>query len=165
MPEAMEAAGFRSSNVESYKAAATRRGIRLAREQRMFETRNQATGNSKTAENLADEAAMSVDPTLVGQVLSGNWSGAARLVIAAGQNVLTGNTPAVRAAVAEILLQRGANVTPSRLDQMVGETIRKLQAVQRLTQNGGRITAGAIASAVQQSNKRTKTERLFGVGR
>jgi hypothetical protein len=132
---------------------------RLSREQRMAETRNQALGNSKTVDNLADEAAMSVDPTLVGQVFSGNWAGAARSVLAAGQNAMTGNTPAVRAAVAEILLQRGVNTTPSRLDQMVGETIRKLQAAQRLAQNGGRVTAGAIASAVQQS--KSKRSRIF----
>jgi hypothetical protein len=136
---------------------------RLGREQRMFETRNQALGNSKTAENLADADAMGVDPTLVGQVISGNWSGAARSVLSAGSNIVSGNTPAVRAAVAEILLQRGAATTPAALDRMVGQTIRKLEAVQRLAQNGGRITAGAISNAVQQANKKqTKAERLFG---
>ena len=131
---------------------------RLGREQRMFETRNQAMGNSKTAENLADEAAMAVDPTLVGQVLSGNWSGAARSVIAAGQNALTGNTPAVRAAVAEILLQRGTNLTPARLDQMVGETIRRIQNVQRAAIAGGRVAAGALAEA-HEATKAPKRNR------
>jgi hypothetical protein len=136
---------------------------RLTREQRMFETRQQALGNSKTAENLADADAMGIDPTLVGQVISGNWSGAARSVLSAGSNIVSGNTPAVRAAVAEILLQRGAATTPAALDRMVGQTIRKLEAVQRLAQNGGRVTAGAISSAVQQANKKqTKAERLFG---
>jgi hypothetical protein len=134
---------------------------RLAREQTMFETRNQALGNSKTADNLADADAMGIDPTMVGQILSGNWSGAARSVISAGSNIVSGNTPAVRAAVAEILLQRGASVTPAALDRMVGETIRKIQRVQRLAQSGGRVTAGAIASAVQQSNKKPKANRLF----
>jgi hypothetical protein len=136
---------------------------RLGREQTMFETRNAAMGNSKTAENLADDAAMGIDPTMVGQLLSGNWSGAARSLLSAGSNVMTGNTPAVRAAVAEILLQRGAATTPAALDRMVGQTIRKIQAAQRLAQNGGRITAGALANAVQQANKKqTKAERLFG---
>jgi len=134
---------------------------RLGREQTMFETRNQALGNSRTADNLADADAMGIDPTMVGQLLSGNWQGAARSVISAGSNAITGNTPAVRAAVAEILLQRGASVTPAALDRMIGETIRKIQAVQRLAQNGGRVTAGAIASAVQQSNKKSKANRLF----
>jgi hypothetical protein len=37
--------------------------LRLGREQRMFETRNEAKG---------------IDPTLVGQLITGNWSGAFR---------------------------------------------------------------------------------------
>jgi hypothetical protein len=135
---------------------------RLGREQTMFETRGQALGGSKTADNLADADAAGIDPSLVGHILSHNWSGAARSVISAGSNIYSGNTPAVRAAIAEILLQRGANVTPATLDRMVGETIKKIQAVQRLAQNGGRVTAGAIANAVQQGRKkRTKAERLF----
>jgi hypothetical protein len=132
---------------------------RLGREQRMFETRNQSLGNSKTAENLADEAAMAVDPNLVGQVLSGNWSGAARSVLAAGQNAMTGNTPAVRAAVAEILLQRGVNLTPARLDQMVGETIRKIQNVQRAAMGGGRVAAGAGAQTPEATKKPKRAKR------
>jgi hypothetical protein len=135
---------------------------RLAREQTMFETRSQALGGSKTADNLADADAMGIDPTMVGQILSGNFQGAARSLISAGSSIYSGNTPAVRAAVAEILLQRGAATTPAALDRMVGETIRKIQAVQRLAQNGGRVTAGMIANAVQQANKKqTKAERLF----
>lgn len=135
---------------------------RLGREQTMFETRGQALGGSKTVDNLADADAAGIDPSFVGHILSHNWSGAARSVIAAGSNAVTGNTPAVRAAIAEILLQRGANVTPAALDRMVGDTIRKIQDVQRLAQNGGRVTAGAIANAVQQGRKkRTKAERLF----
>lgn len=126
---------------------------RLGREQTMFETRNQALGNSKTAENLADADAMGALPSLVGQVLSGNWSGAARSVISAGSNVVTGNTPAVRAAVADILLQRGTSVTRAELDRMVGETIRRIQTVQRLAMNGGRVAAGAAAQAPEAMKK------------
>jgi hypothetical protein len=133
---------------------------RLGREQTMFETRNQALGNSKTAENLADADAMGALPALVGQVISGNMAGAARSVIAAGSNIVSGNTPAVRAAVAEILLQRGANVTPAALDRMVGDTIRKIQDVQRLAMNGGRVVAGAVAQA-PAATKKPKANRLF----
>lgn len=130
----------------------------IGREQTMFETRNQALGNSKTADNLADADAMGALPSLVGQVLSGNWSGAARSAISAGSNAITGNTPAVRAAVADILLQRGANVTPAALDRMVGETIRKIQTVQRLAMNGGRVAAGAAAEAPEATKK---ANRIF----
>ena len=135
---------------------------RLGREQTMFETRNQALGGSRTADNLADADAMGIDPTMVGQLLTGNWSGAARSVISAGSNVVSGNTPAVRQAVADILMTRGSNVNAAQFQRMVDDTIRKIQAVQRLAQNGGRVTAGAIANAVQQGkSKRTKAERLF----
>ncbi len=134
---------------------------RLGREQTMFETRNQALGNSKTAENLADADAMGVTPSLVGQVLSGNWSGAARSVISAGSNIVTGNTPAVRAAVADILLQRGANVTPAALDRMVGETIRKIQSVQRLAATSGRSVAGAAAVTPEATRKPKKANPIF----
>ena len=133
----------------------------IAREQTMFETRNAAMGGSKTADNLNDHAAMSVDPHLVGQIVTGNWSGAARSVISAGSNAITGNTPAVRAAVADILLQRGANVTPAALDRMVGETIRKIQTVQRLAMNGGRVAAGAAAQAPEATKKKSKATRIF----
>jgi hypothetical protein len=88
---------------------------RLGREQTMFTTRNQALGNSKTAENLADADAMGIDPTVVGHVLAGHYVGAVKHLIHAGSNAVTGNTPAVREAVANILLQRGAGTTPAQL--------------------------------------------------
>lgn len=133
---------------------------RIAREQRMFETRNQALGNSKTAENLADADAMSIDPTVVGHVLSGNYAGAVRSLIQAGSNAINGNTPAVRAEVARILLQRGANVTPAQLDQLVGQTIRQIEFVQALARNGGRAAAGALAVAPSATKKPKSTFRL-----
>lgn len=136
---------------------------RLGREQTMFETRNQALGNSKTAENLADNDAMGALPSLVGQVLSGNISGAARSIIAAGSNAITGNTPAVRAAVAEILLQRGA-ATKANLDRMVETTIRKLERAQRLAMQSGRVAAGAAAQT-PEAIKKPKRADIFAIGR
>jgi hypothetical protein len=118
---------------------------RIGRENTMFQTRNAATGNSKTAENLADDAAMGVDPTLVGQVLSGNWSGALRSVIASGSNVLSGNTPAVRQAVADILMTRGGNVNAAQFQRMIDETVQRIQMLQRLGRSMGRGAAGGLA--------------------
>lgn len=120
---------------------------RLGREQRMFETRNQALGGSKTADNLADADALGIDPTMVGHLLSGNMVGAVKSVIHAGSRVVTGNTPAVREAVANILLQHGASATPAALDRMVGETVRKIQLVQELARTGSRAVGGAVAVA------------------
>jgi hypothetical protein len=118
---------------------------KLEREQTMFETRNQALGGSKTADNLADANAMGVNPTLVGQVLSGNWGGAMRTALAAGQNALTGNTAQVRQAVADILLQRGSSMSPAALQRMVDEAARRIDTIRQITQQLGRGAAGGLA--------------------
>jgi hypothetical protein len=127
---------------------------RIGRENTMFQTRNAATGNSKTAENLADDAAMGVDPTLIGQVLSGNWSGALRSVLASGSNALSGNTPAVRQAVADILMTRGSNVNAAQFQRMIDETIQRIQRVQQMARSVGRGAAGGLAVATPSQNRR-----------
>jgi hypothetical protein len=116
---------------------------RLNREQTMFETRAQALGNSKTTENLADDAAMAVDPHLIGNIISGNWHGAMRNVLNAGHTALTGNTPAVREAVGRMLLDRGVN--PANLQAAIGQTVARIRFVQNLSRNVGRGAAGALA--------------------
>lgn len=127
---------------------------RIGRENTMFQTRNAATGNSKTAENLADDAAMGVDPTLIGHVLSGNWTGALRSVIASGSNALSGNTPAVRQAVADILMTRGSNVSAAQFQRMIDETVQRIQQVQRMARSAGRGAAGGLAVAGPGQNRR-----------
>lgn len=118
---------------------------RLGRENTMFETRNQALGGSRTADNLADAEAMGVGPTLVGQVLSGNWGGALRSTLAAGQNALTGNTAQVRQAVADILLQRGANMSPAALQRMVDEATRRIDTLRQIARQLGRGGSAGLA--------------------
>lgn len=118
---------------------------RLTRENTMFETRAAAMGGSKTADNLNDHAAMSVDPHLVGQVLSGNWHGAVRTALAAGHNAISGNTPAVRSAVANILLQNGQNLAPQALHQMVMNTVARIHFVENIARNVGRAASGGLA--------------------
>lgn len=120
---------------------------RLAREQTMFETRNTALGGSKTVDNLNDHAAMGVDPHLVGQIMSGNWHGAVRSALSAGQNALSGNTPAVRQEVANILLQNGQHISPANLNRMVNDTVARIQFVQNIARNMGRGAAGGLAVA------------------
>jgi hypothetical protein len=120
---------------------------RIGRENTMFQTRNAATGNSKTAENLADDAAMGVDPTLIGQVLSGNWGGAIRSTLAAGQNMMSGNTAAVREEVARLLLQRGQNVNPQNIQRILDEAMRRIEIVQQIARTIGRGGSGGLAVA------------------
>jgi hypothetical protein len=129
---------------------------RIGREDTMFQTRNAATGNSKTAENLADDAAMGAAPalSLVGQVVSGNWGGALRTALAAGSNALSGNTPEVRQEVARLLMTRGQNASPQAFQRMIDETIRQIQQVQRLARSMGRGAAGGLAVTSSGQNRR-----------
>lgn len=127
---------------------------RLGREMTMFETRNQALGGSRTADNLADAEAMGVNPTLVGQVILGNWGGAMRTALAAGQNALTGNTAQVRQAVADILLQSGANMSPAALQRMVDQTTQRIQQIQQMARSAGRGAAGGLAVTTPAQNRR-----------
>ncbi len=127
---------------------------RIGREDTMFQTRNAAMGNSKTAENLADDAAMGISPTLVGQVISGNWSGALRSVVASGSNALTGNTPAVRQAVADILMTRGGQVNAAQFQRMLDQTVERIQRLQQMARAMGRGAAGGLAVEGPGQNRR-----------
>lgn len=127
---------------------------RLARENTMFQTRNAALGNSKTAENLADDASLGIDPSIVGHVLSGNWGGALRSALSGGKNMLTGNTAEVREAVANILLQRGQNISPAALQRMLDEAVQRIQVVQQIARTIGRGASGGLAVAPSATGSR-----------
>lgn len=114
---------------------------RIGREQTMFTTRNQALGGSRTADNLADHEALGVNPTTVMHVATGHWTAAIGSMLHAGVRGATGNTPAVRKAVADILLQNGATLDATALNAMVTRTIGQLQFIQQLARSG----AGAAA--------------------
>lgn len=130
---------------------------RIGRENTMFQTRNHALGGSPTAQNLNDDAAMGVDPTVIGSVVaqvgSGNYGGALRTMLGAGQNMWSGNTPAVRQAVADILLTRGGNANAAQFQRMIDETVQRIQMVQRMARSMGRGAAGGLAIAGPGQNR------------
>lgn len=99
---------------------------RLGRENVMFETRNQATQGSRTADNLADVADVGLDPAILANLIGGNWVGAARnLGSRVGANV-SGNTEATRDALARLLMMRGSeasNFTPMMTDEMRRQSV------------------------------------------
>jgi hypothetical protein len=128
----------------------------IGRENTMFQTRNAATGNSKTIENANDDAAMAVDPHLIMQAATGNWHGALRTLIASGADALTGNTPAVRQHVADILLRNGTNVSGPALDSMVSDTINRIRTMQVLARNSGRAAAGSVAVGTADYNRKAR---------
>ena len=126
---------------------------RLGREMRMFESRNTAMGGSKTFDNAADADAMGIDPSVVGNILQGNYGSAVRSLISAGSNAVTGNTPRVRQAVADLLLRNGANTSGAELEQLVGETIRRIQLVQEMARGARSAASGAIAVSPSATKK------------
>jgi hypothetical protein len=127
---------------------------RLGREQTMFETRNHALGGSRTADNLNDHAAMAIDPTVVAHLLAGHYGGAVRQLIHAGSRVAGGNTPAVRAEIAQVLLTRGP-IAPDQLNRLVGEAVQRLEFAQALARTATRAASGAVA-VEPATNKRPK---------
>lgn len=120
---------------------------RIAREQTMFETRHNAIGGSGTSQNLNDDAAMAVDPTIFANLFMGRFGEAAKGALRAGGNALTGSTPEVRQEVGRLLTMRGNNVTQQQLQGVLNEAVRRVQARQIAAMLLGRGAAGALADA------------------
>jgi hypothetical protein len=124
----------------------------LGREQTMFETRNQALGGSRTMDNINDHEALGINPSTVMHAATGNWTGAIGSMIHAGVRGITGNTPAVRKAVADILLKNGANLNPAQLNAMVTKTIGQIQFLQQLAR--GTAASAAVTTNANQANRK-----------
>lgn len=110
---------------------ADRLGRQLARENTMFETRGAATGGSRTADNLADMADVgSFDPSMIGSVLSGNWSNATKTALAHAANSLQGRNQATRDMIADVLMQTSPTRAAADLANAVrrGEQLTRTQA-------------------------------------
>lgn len=129
----------------------------IARENTMFQTRNQAMGGSKTADNLNDDAAMAVSPEVIGvikNIVTGNFGGAVRTAISAGKNGLTGNTAAVRQEVANILLQTGRKISPGAMENMVDAVLRRALKAAKIAENVGRGATGGVVATVPGQQRR-----------
>jgi hypothetical protein len=124
----------------------------LGRENTMFETRGQALGGSRTADNLADAAAMGVDASMIGHALRGDMMGTLRSALGNATNQLTGNTAAVRRAVADILLAR--NLPPAAFQRMLEQTVQRIEQAQRAAMTIGRGAAGVGSVAANRANAR-----------
>ncbi|WJR67232.1 hypothetical protein QTA58_00210 [Neorhizobium sp. CSC1952] len=84
----------------------TRLGRRIGREQRMFETINQATGGSRTADNLADfDDLANFDPTLLSNLMKGQWKTAALTAVTKALNEGKGLPPRVIERVGRALME------------------------------------------------------------
>ena len=92
----------------------------LQREQRMFQTGNQAMGGSQTAMRMADDAGVSIGPESMANIARGNFL--QPLLQTLTSRGLGGNTPKARAAMAEILLARAGN-SPGVLKRLANRQI------------------------------------------
>jgi hypothetical protein len=137
--------------------AAARMQRQIAREQTMFETRAQALGGSRTADNLADQEAMGIDPSIIRDVVFGNHHGALRGMLNAASNGLTGNTAAVRQQVGRILLSRG-DMPPGQLQNILGETMQRIANVRRQAATIGR---GVAITGAMTTTPRAPASPLY----
>lgn len=101
---------------------ADRLGQRIAREQTMFETRDQALGGSRTDMNLGDEADFGLlDPSVLGNLLSGNLTGAAKNAILQGISALKGQPPSVRKMLSDALRVTDKDIALENLEAAVAQ--------------------------------------------
>lgn len=81
-------------------------GRRIGREQRMFETLNQAVGGSRTADNVADfDDIANFDPAILTNLFRGNWKTAALSAVTKALNEGKGLPPRVIERVGRGLME------------------------------------------------------------
>lgn len=123
-------------------------GRRIAREKTMFDTMSESLRGSKTANNMADEADLSAfDPSIWGNVLTGNLTGAAKNAVLQGMSALAGQPASVRKMLSEALRVTDPNIALQNLNQAVAQinaSQQQKQAIVRALMLLG--TAGAVQS-------------------
>jgi hypothetical protein len=86
-------------------------GRRVGREQRMFETLNQAVGGSRTADNIADfDDIANFDPAILTNLFKGNWKTAALTAVTKALNEGKGLPPRVIERVGRGLMETDPEV-------------------------------------------------------
>jgi hypothetical protein len=127
-------------------------GKALQREQTMFETRNQALGGSRTADNLADNDAAAVNPEIIGNILGGQYLTAGRNIVARSKDTLSGNTPKVREKIAQALLNRDGKGLEEALQMTFKNEQERRRVIAQLLRSG----IGGVSAGSGNVNQRTK---------
>ena len=113
----------------------------LERENTMHKTMVDALGGSKTADNLNDAAGLGVDPSTLVNLLGGNYMSAAKNASASAISNISGNTPAVREALAKMLVST---------DPAISREVSRLAKYYNISQRkAAQILAGSIAGGAQ----------------
>lgn len=108
---------------------------RIGREQRMFETTNQALGGSRTADNLADTAdAGGFDPTIIGNIVSGNWTSAIKTALSQSSSAISGRNQQTRDIIARMLMETNPTEAGRTLANAITRGQRIDNAQQRVIQ-------------------------------
>lgn len=127
----------------------------LGRENTMFETRAQALGGSRTADNLSDNAAMGMSPEIFSNLLSGNVPAALRNMIVRSADTLGGNTAKVRDELSRYLLMTGnAQNLPADLAKAIATKAKRDELANRILRGAYAGTGSATSQA--QGQARTK---------
>ena len=119
---------------------------KLQRENDMFATRNRATGGSRTADNLADQANLNSPVGFGVQVARGDLPGAAGYVIRSGLNRVTGQNQQSRDALANLLTQNSEDV-------IVKEAARRLKRGETLSEAQRKAIAPLLAAGAISGNQ------------
>jgi hypothetical protein len=127
----------------------------LGRENTMFETRAQALGGSRTADNLSDNAAMGVSPEIFANIVGGRWLTAAQNFVARSADTLGGNTAKVRDELSRYLLMTGnAQNLPADLAKAIATKAKRDELANRILRGAYAGTGSATSQA--QGQARTK---------
>jgi hypothetical protein len=119
-------------------------GRRINREQKMFETMNEALGGSKTANNFADAADMgNFDPEIISKLTRGNWKEAAFAQLGKMIDPNKTATRAVSDKLAQVLLETDPEKIPDAFKGMLARA--KEAAHQKAIMTGIINTFGADA--------------------
>ncbi|TPJ97633.1 hypothetical protein FJ872_31975 [Mesorhizobium sp. B2-5-9] len=118
----------------------------LGREKTMFETRNAATGGSRTADNLADAADMSqFDPQVMARLTKGDLWGTITAALAKTLNEAKGLPPSVLSKVGEALMQ--TDPTMARQALTAGAESQSAKAARRAVVSAVIANTGSSAAA------------------
>lgn len=130
---------------------------RLGREGEMFGNRAEALGGSRTADNLADNADAGLDAGFLMKVLGGHFVGATKDLLMRGAAAVNGNTEAVRAALAKLLMEGNRDAAVTMLLKLGQQSARRDQIAQgafRGLLSGGLPTVNAALAQREPASRR-----------
>ena len=147
----------RRAEMQAFAPGADQLMRRVGRENTMFETRNAASGGSKTADNLADAEAMARGLEFGHNIVTGNPAGLARNALGFMMRSIAGSTPAVRHEVGRLLMMRGGTVSANDLRDILSSAVRQARARELFSRTGTAIAARLGAQQLSdQSNRPTQ---------